>query len=188
MIPLFRRHLGPAELSLAALAGAEGRAAEHLEACPQCRRECERLAAVLADDRADAHAAAADVFPAVDLERQRLSIQQRIARLGAVARVLPFPGAVAPAATETVPADRRWVMAAAAAGLVLGMLVGRLPGPAGGPLGEGPVTAGRMAEVLPADAMRDDPLLSGVEEVLTRESRPEFEALDDLTPFTDEGR
>lgn len=187
-MPFFRRHLDPAELSLAALAGAEGRAAAHLAACVQCRHEYERLAAALDGDRADAHAAAAEALPAVDLERQRLSIQQRIARLGAVARVLPFPGAIVPTASETVPADRRWVMAAAAAGLVLGMLVGRLPGPAGAG-GEGqPVSAGRMAEALPADALRDDPLLSGVEEVLTRESRPEFEALDELTPFTDEGR
>lgn len=186
MIPLFRRHLDPAELALAALAGADDRAAAHLAACPQCRRECDRLAGTLADDRAAAHTAAAEAFPGVDLEQQRLSIQQRIARLGGVARVLPFPGAPPPSAGDTVSTDRRWVMAAAAAGLVLGMLVGRLPGRAPGD--ERAVTTGRMAEVLPGDPVRDDPLLSGVEEVLTRESRPEFEALDELTPFTDEGR
>lgn len=187
MIPLFRRHLDPAELALAALAGADERAAAHLAACPQCRREHDRLAAALADDRAAAHAAAAEAFPAVDLERQRLSIQQRIARLGAVARVLPFPGAQTTSVGDPVSTDRRWVMAAAAAGLVLGMVVGRLPGPAG--TGDDrTVTTGRMAEALPSDPVRDDPLLSGVEEVLTRESRPEFEALDELTPFTDEGR
>lgn len=187
---IFRRHLDAAELSLAALAGADDRAAAHLSTCPVCRQEHDRLADALAADRQSAHAAAAEAMAGVDLERQRHSIQQRIVRLGAVARVLPFPGAAAPAAADAAPADRRWVMAAAAAGLVLGMVVGRLPGPAGSYTpGERAVDAGRVASVdaRPVD-VRDDPLLRGVEEVLMREARPEFEALDELTPFTDEGR
>lgn len=190
-MPLFRRHLDAAELSLAALAGADDRAAAHLATCTRCRHEHDRLAAVLAADRHAAHDAAADAMALIDLERQRASIQQRIARLGAVARVLPFPGVNTPPPADAAPADRRWIMAAAAAGLVLGMVVGRLPGastlyPSGDPAGG----ASRLAAVdpRPVDIVRDDPLLSGVEEVLTREARPEFEALDELTPFTDEGR
>jgi hypothetical protein len=46
-----------------------------------------------------------------------------------------------------------------------------------------------LAAAEPAiDPRRDDRLLSDVEEMLTREIRPEFEALDGLTPITYEAR
>ena len=129
------------------------------------------------------------VTPA-DLARQRQSILDRIGRLGAAARVLPFPAAP-PAASRQAPpaADRRWVLAAAAAGIILGIGVGRLPG--GSPVTPSLAPSGtaRLAAAEPAiDPRRDDRLLSDVEEMLTREIRPEFEALDGLTPITYEAR
>ena len=85
--------------------------------------------------------------------------------------------------------DRRWILAAAAAGLILGIGVGRLAsdGPAT-PL-QGAPPAAQIATLEPvADPRRDDRLLSDVEELLSREIRPEFEALDGLTPITFEAR
>lgn len=190
MISVFRRHLDSAELTYAALAAPDGRTVEHLQSCGRCRAEHEKLVTALHADREAAQLAAADAFPAAELERQRLSIRQRIGRLGAVARVLPFPGAAPTAAVGAMATDRRWVMAAAAAGLLLGLVVGRLPvlDERAAPASERPTGRVAVADAKPVDIGRDDPLLSGVEEVLTRESRPEFEALDELTPLVDEGR
>lgn len=188
---LFRRHLDAADLGLSLLEPPDGLTESHLASCPQCRRRRERLATRLDAARAAAHQAADAAFPPVDLERQRHSILQRIGRLGSAARVLPFP-AGPPAAYRSMPpaADRRWVLAAAAAGLLLGIAVGRLPGngPAlrfDTPAASAPLVA--KAESAP-DPRRDDLLLSDVEEVLTRQTRPEFEALDGLTPIAYEAR
>ena len=187
---LFRRHLDAADLGLSLLETADGRAEAHLASCPQCRRRRGRLAARLDATREAAHQAADAAFTPADLERQRHSILQRIGRLGAAARVLPFPTGP-PAARPAPPAaDRRWVLVAAAAGLLLGIAVGRLPGNGPGvrldtPAAPAPLVA--KAELAP-DPRRDDLLLSDVEEVLTRETRPEFEALDGLTPIAYEAR
>lgn len=182
---LFRRHLEPAELGLSLVDAPGGPAAAHLESCPHCRRQRDRVAARLEAARAAAQAAADAAFSPSDLERQRQTILQRIGRLGAAPRVLPFPG-VGPVATHPTPpaADRRWVLAAAAAGLILGIGLGRLPGTGVA------VRSERAAEPVPlvaaaepsADPWRDEMLLSDVEEVLSREIRLEFEALDGLTP------
>lgn len=187
---MFRRHLDTAELSLAALGGADDRTAAHLVACTRCRHEHDRVMKALVADRRAAHDAAADAMATVDFDRQRAAIAQRIARLGAVARVLPFPGASGPVVADGVVAHRRWVMAAAVAGLVLGMVVGRLPGTGFGRATDRVDDAGRVAsvEARPTDLAGDDPLLLDVDEVLTRQTRPEFGALDELTPLTDEGR
>lgn len=187
---LFRRHLDTAALGLSLVEPPDRATASHLESCARCRRERDRLAARLAATRAAARAAADTAFTPADLERQRHSILERIGRLGAAARVLPFPAA-APAASRPVPPapDRRWVLAAAAAGLILGIGVGRLPGTGPVTPSPAPAPAARMATAEPAaDPRRDERLLSDVEELLTRETRPEFEALDGLTPITYEAR
>lgn len=189
---LFRRHLDPADLGLSLLDTPDASTASHLDSCAQCRRRRDRLAARLEASRAGARAAADAAFSAADLEQQRHAILQRIARLGAAARVLPFPAGV-PAAPRpaSTSSDRRWVMVAAAAGLILGIAVGRLPGT---PQAPGVVAQNAaaprlaVAEPLPADPRWDETLLSDVEEELTREIRPEFEALDGLTPIAYEPR
>lgn len=188
---LFRRHLDTADLGLSLLETPDSRAVAHLASCPQCRRRRERLATRLEATRLAARQDADAAFTPADLERQRHSILQRIGRLGAAARVLPFP-AGPPAAYRSAPpaADRRWVLGAAAAGLLLGIAVGRLPDNGPGlrldtPAAPAPLVA--KAEPAP-DPRRDDMLLSDVEELLTRETRPEFEALDGLTPIAYEAR
>ncbi|MBL8137987.1 MAG: hypothetical protein JNL48_15280 [Acidobacteria bacterium] len=185
---LFRRHLDTAALGMSLVEPPDRATAAHLESCARCRRERDRLATRLAATRVAARAAADAAFSPADLDRQRQSILERIGRLGAAARVLPFPAPAAPRPAPTA-ADRRWVLAAAAAGIILGIGVGRLPG--GGPAtpSPAPAPAARMATAEPAaDPFRDDRLLSDVEELLTREIRPEFEALDGLTPITYEAR
>lgn len=190
-MPFFRRHLDAAELGLAVLDTCGGRIAAHLESCVQCRRRRDRLAVRLGASRAAARAAADAAFSAADLSHQRQTILQRIRRMGAGARVLPFPGAApdVPRAPSYVH-DRRWIAAAAAAGLLLGIAVGRQPFQWAPPQvvatnGSAVVVA---VEPIPSDARRDDMLLSDVEEALTREIRPEFEALDGLTPIAYEVR
>ncbi len=187
---LFRRHLDTAALGVSLVEPPDRATAAHLDSCARCRRERDRLAAHLSATRTAARAAADAAFTPADLERQRQSILARIGRLGAAARVLPFP-ANAPVAPREAPAaaDRRWVLAAAAAGIVLGIGVGRLPGGAPVPPSPAPSSTTRVATAEPAvDPRRDDRLLSDVEELLTREIRPEFEALDGLTPITYEAR
>jgi hypothetical protein len=189
---LLSRHLDADELGAAVWEPPTGRIAAHLAACEGCRREREAVIAALAADRARVHREADDALAPVDLARQRQSIQERVARLGVAARVLPFRGArtaVEPATTR--PADQRWVLAAAAAGLALGLAVGHGPWtmPASGS-SEPALDSTQVAAVEPlgADAWRDDPLLLDIEAVIARETRPEFEALDELTPLPDEGR
>lgn len=187
---LFRRHLDLAALGVSLVEPPDRPTAAHLESCGRCRRQRERLAAQLEATRLAAVAAADAAFTPAALDRQRQSIMERIGKLGAAARVLPFPAAPPAAPRPAAPAaDRRWVLAAAAAGIILGIGVGRLPS---GPDTSSPAPAAvapRAATAEPAiDPRRDDRLLSDVEELLTRETRPEFEALDGLTPITYEAR
>ncbi len=81
-------------------------------------------------------------------------------------------------------ADRRWLAAAAAAGLVLGALAGQLPHLVG-PESESASTRTAVPAVVAtrADARPlEDTLLSEVEEALDTGARPELRALDALTP------
>ena len=185
---LFRRHLDTAALGMSLVEPPDRATAAHLASCARCRRDRDQLAARLDATRTAARAAADAAFTPTDLDRQRQSILERIGRLGAAARVLPFPVAPPTVSRHAPPAaDRRWVLAAAAAGIILGIGVGRLPG--GSPAAPAPAPAARLATAEPAaDARRDERLLSDVEELLTREIRPEFEALDGLTPITYEAR
>jgi hypothetical protein len=193
-MPFRSRHLDPDELGAAVWEAPTGRSAAHLASCEACRRELDAIVAALSADRASAHREADEAFAPMDLARQRQSIQQRIARLGIAARVLPFRGsrATPDPGGASAPSDRRWIVAAAAAGLVLGVAVGR--GPWTAPTVTADADTGldatrvALVETVGGDAFRDDPLLVGVEEVLALDTRPEFEALDALTPLPDEGR
>jgi hypothetical protein len=186
------RHLDPDELGAAVWETPAGRVADHLAVCEACRRERDAVMAALSSDRTGAYLEADEAFAPVDLARQRQSIQQRIARLGMAARVLPFRGGRAPDLAMSGAADRRWIVAAAAAGLALGLVVGRGPwtAPSATADADSAVDGPRVAlvETLGGDVWRDDPLLSDVEEVVARETWPEFGALDELTPIADEGR
>lgn len=181
-----RRHPDAAQLGLALLDRADAVTIAHVGSCAACQRRRDRLAARLAASRVAAHAAADAAFPPAALDRQRHAILQRIARVTA-ARVLPFPRATEPPpATSAQGPDRRWVVGAAAAGLLIGLAVGQLTPGWRTPASQAPAAV--STPVSPPDPRRDDTLLSDVEELLTRQVRPEFEALDGLTPITHEAR
>lgn len=175
-------HLDDATLRALAL-DAEGAAAEttaHLAACGRCQAAADAARRTLDSARADADAAVDAVFSAADLERQRRSVLARVMRGHRSARVLAFPGPDPGVARPH--ADRRWLAAAAAAGLVLGALAGQVPHLR---------TAATPAETAPASSAVtaraethpfDDTLLSEVEAALAPGTRPELRALDALTP------
>lgn len=191
---LFSRHLDTVDFSDAMAGLASASVDAHLASCPRCRAERDRLRAGLDAVALGASMEADHLLPAAALERQRQSIRQRIGRLGAGARLLTFPAPAAARPLEPARADRRWVSAAAVAGLLVGLAVGRIqngtvgsPGGGSSPL---PLDGTPRAAVAPPaiELWRDDPLLSDIDAVLTRETRPEFEALDGLTPTSDDGR
>ncbi|MGE0122706.1 MAG: hypothetical protein AB7U25_07180 [Vicinamibacterales bacterium] len=181
------RHLDATTLRLLALDPvADSRAAAHLADCQRCRTAAERAERETAGLRAGATAVTDALFSSADLERQRRSILARIARGQRTARVLAFPAGDADAGPARPRADRRWLAAAAAAGLIFGALAGQLPH-LGQPAARGP--AERQAASPPAvEDVRaggrpvDDTLLSEVEAALAPGSRPELRALDALTP------
>jgi len=163
----------------------DGRQSAHLAGCVRCHEAAARARHEAVALRAEAITAADAAFSPAALERQRRSILARITRGHRSARVLAFP---APdVAVSRRRADRRWLAAAAAAGLVLGALAGQLPH-----LWRGPATPVTGAAVAPpptavitarADSRPfDDTLLREVEAALAPGSRPELRALDALTP------
>jgi anti-sigma factor RsiW len=176
------RHVDDTTLRLLALdpGALAGPSASHLRECPRCQARAARAVRQVDAARAEAHAEADVAFPDTDLERQRRSILARIARGHRSARVLPFPGHEPVAAPQR--ADRRWLAAAAAAGLVLGALAGQLPhlnAPESASVGIAvPAVVATRADVRPLE----DTLLSEVEEALDAGARPELRALDGLTP------
>lgn len=185
---LFHRHLDAADLGLSALDQPTARVTAHLASCASCRRRADRVTRRLAATRAAAALEAEQALATVGLERQRQSVLARLARLNAGPRVIPFPGLARQAPPLVTGAGRHWgVVAAMAAGLLVGLVVGRLPSP-DGPSPTDTASSARVATAAPADPVRDERLLSDVEEVLSQQVRPEFEALDGLTPIVYESR
>lgn len=191
---LFSRHLDAASLGLAVLGDSpDPRVDAHLGSCARCRRERDRVAALLHDawDEADAQIDAA--FGPAELEQQRHAIMQRIARTGGVARVLRFPHGSDDRGLPAPRVDTRWLAAAAAAGLLIGVAAGQLPHLYSGrpPM---QVATGVARSAVPAvppaapDWRADDTLLSEVDAALASDTRPELEALDALTPVHYETR
>lgn len=142
----------PGEAVLAALAcGLEADAAvgAHLSACASCAAALESLRDELAAHRDLEEADVDAYFTPGRLDRQRASVLRHITPHPA-ARVLAFPtrGRVMPAARRVA---RRWVAAAAAAGVIVGLWAGRSlhesATPAFQPLGSSVHTAAQPAEV-----------------------------------------
>lgn len=187
MTPRPDPHLDDATLRLLAIdpAALDGRQSTHLAGCPRCHEAAARARRDAAALRAEATTAADVAFSPAALDRQRRSILARITRGQRSARVLAFP---APdVAISRHRADRRWLAAAAAAGLVLGALAGQLPHLGRGPADQvtAPSAAPPPTAVVTARADSrpfDDTLLREVEAALAPGSRPELRALDALTP------
>lgn len=177
------------ELHALLLSGEHGVAARylrHVRQCESCRERLEHLRDACAELRRDVQASVEVHITPARLDRQLDVITRRLE--GTPGRVLPFPTAIhRPVPT---PSLRRWVAAAAVAGLMIGLGAGRLIGPAGAPVA--PWTA---ASATPGAAARpgipretDEQMLVEIDAALTRSRTKEFRALDELTPRVADAR
>ncbi len=126
--PLKRgRHLDDAalaELWTATTLG-EAPAGEHLDECASCRARYMALAAWLDTLRDGAVAEADEAFPAERLAAQQAHIFRRLEAMERPARVIAFPRFARPTGAHHSNA-RRWIAAAAVAGLVIGLAGGQM--------------------------------------------------------------
>ena len=172
----------------------------HLAACPHCAGELARLTATC-DEWRDAAIVEADaMFDGAALDAQRARILDRLAHLGQVARVLPFPARRRDAAMPVASGSRSWVSVAAAAGLIIGLVTGQL-------LHFVPTNLGRQRDqatiqapsrtgsptIVPAVAataplLTDDELLDEIEAAVQLRRAQSLRALDALTPTASEFR
>jgi anti-sigma factor RsiW len=189
--PLRRqRHLSDEQL-LSLIESGSGDA--HLSTCERCaNRHAELLCAI--GDLTELHAEADGIFDEHHLARQHAQILKHIDRNHGPARVLHFP-AVAPAIQHGQPFGRRWVAAAAIAGLMVGIFAGwRLDHdtlgarshqitaearPSAGPLagGHDGIVSAKNRKVV-----NDETLLVEVDAAVANPRVKELKAIDALTP------
>lgn len=156
---------------------------EHLAACDSCRARYRDLARVLDVARADAQMEADAVFPSERLDEQRYRILRRLDRPGHPADVLRFPirSYGQPAVRRLMGPVRRWVAAAAVAGLVAGLFLGFA---VDRHVGSAPAQfALTEPERSPAAAYQDEQILTEIEDVLSGPTRRvvELRTLDAIT-------
>lgn len=195
------RHLSDEELVAVCLPDAEPaewreRRAAHLGSCPHCHERLARTSEFLEQLRTAATEAADAAFPPELLALQRQRIARRLERAGThlgPARVLRFPAMFC--GTGRHDARRRWIAAAALAGLVAGLVVGRLVYPML-PAGIDAVSIVRSARstagapqpgsAAPASAssrhVADEAFLMELEAALNERRIGDLRALDALTP------
>lgn len=125
-------HVPAERLAVLALAGADDeRGADdktlaHVSTCDLCAAELSRLATDFDRLREEAFHEADALFPEAALETQRARVLDRLAHIGHAARVLPFPMRRALAGPANPVVNRRWVSAAAVAGLLVGIAAGQV--------------------------------------------------------------
>ena len=120
-----QRHLSDDQLIDACLGVPEAGAQQHLLGCAACEARRTAVGHMLTDVTDVAVAEADAAFSPERLARQHARILQRVDQDGRPARVIVFPAGQGPSPTLLHPRPaRRWVAAAAAAGLVLGVLGG----------------------------------------------------------------
>lgn len=180
----------------AAEAGTSRASHPHLAQCPSCAA---RFAAVV--DTLDAHAedvrAEADAFFTEDrLSRQRDRILHRLHHVGQFARIIPFPMRSAADGLTMLRrgsmarlVSRRWVAAAAAAGLVLGFFVERairdphmFSSESSSVARQNTPRLSAVAQSTPHLVAYEETILDEVDAVLSRQPAPELHALDAITP------
>jgi hypothetical protein len=122
---LIRRYL--ADRGLAALEASDEAPLRHLAHCPACEARYQALRLAF-DETRDAAVADAEAVCTPDrMDRQRERILRRIDALQSGPRVLPFPAASQNGHTVAQPrVMRRWIAAAAVAGLLVGLGAGRM--------------------------------------------------------------
>lgn len=97
----------------------------HVAACAECRVRFDALALWMEEIGSDARLATDDAFPPERLAAQQAAILRRLEASERPARVIAFPKYPVGGVTRPSPV-RRWVAAAAAAGLLVGVGVGQL--------------------------------------------------------------
>lgn len=100
-------------------------AERHLASCAECRGRYTGFTEWLETLRADALTEAEAAVTPDRLVAQQTQIQRRLEALEHPARVLAFPRFARPISAQHTP-RRRWVAAAAAAGLIVGVAVGQV--------------------------------------------------------------
>jgi len=171
---------------------------EHLTDCPDCAARYADLTQFMEMLGTEAAAEADAVFPPERLRAQRMVISRRLEHLGHQARVITFPGRSSGArfgAAAPRPA-RRWIAAAAAAGLIVGVGTGLFLDREGrGPNRRLAVQLGHQAVLTSPgriELMRPDPFdsdqafLSELELAGERPRIRELTAVDALTPHVRE--
>jgi hypothetical protein len=155
----------------------------HLTVCRQCKVRFDDLARALERIREDALREADDVFNAERLHAQRDRVMRRLERHGHPADVVMFPSrAVGHPAVRIFGPARRWVAAAAAAGLAAGMFLGfemdrRAPRADIGPAAQ----ASETADAWQAAMARDDQFFIEIDDALMRGRAIELRAIDAMT-------
>ena len=190
------RHLDDADLAAvcadASLTGSEP-SHPHLADCAQCRARMDALTAWMEDLRSTGVSEADDAFPAERLAAQQAHIFRRIEAAERPARVIAFPTFSRPMSTGTSHV-RRWITAAAAAGLIVGVAVGQLMDVRHNLL-SGTVAEFRRAEPRPSegqsaraglpgvsDSDTDAAFMAGIDASVRHNSLAELHALDAITP------
>ncbi len=166
----------------------------HLQACPGCASRYETFVEQMTALRDDAVAEADDVFTPARLEAQRLQILARLEHAAHPARVIPFPShGSANLSIFTGTQVRRWIAAAAAAGLIIGVTLGRMTDFATPPHNESQRVTTPVVPSHPAPAARTPSEVASEEEILSRVEQAqgdlqvpaELEALEGITPIRD---
>jgi hypothetical protein len=146
---LIRRYL--ADRGLAALEASDEAPLRHLAHCPACDARYQGLRTAFDETRGAAVAEADAACTPERMEHQRERILRRIDALQSGPRVLPFPAAGQGGHALPQPrVFRRWVAAAAVAGLLVGLGAGRMVFDRGGR-----TTADARRQVAPAAAPGD---------------------------------
>ena len=157
----------------------------HLETCAECRLRFTSFTAWLDEVREDAIREADLMFPAERLAAQQAQILRRVEAAGQPTRVIAFPKATT---VSVRPSPiRRWVTAAAAAGLVAGIGLGQLldlrhlsTGPSTFPEDRPSNAATRPGPMVVPAVLLDDAALAELEAA----AAPSYEALRAFDTFT----
>jgi hypothetical protein len=154
----------------------------HLDSCDECGHRALEMSRWLEDVQAIGRADADAVFSDDRLVAQRDSVMNRLAQLDRPSKVISFPAAT-PAARDTQSGRRGspgWLLAAAAAGLMIGVVSMELSHMI--PFGTAPAPAPMVATATPPTpsvTVEDASLLDGV---FDRPSLGAMNALDEMTP------
>jgi len=159
--------------------------------CPECLERRHSVARTLREV-ADVAAMTVDAqFPPERLARQRARILARIERYGQRARVLTFPSQPAQRPALLRPRSvRRWVAAAAAAGLVVGLVAGRTVHDVPSlhvPMAFDHAAAFPVPLRASSDPLGDEELLREVEDAVGSAGPSALRRIEDVTPVAWDG-